>query len=1199
MQLFNDKNRLHYLESLNLLNTGKNSDFDDLTELASEICEIPICVLSFFGDLNLYCKSAFGVSKTSISISNTICQNLIIDNKENLVINDIKACNFYEKTIPKTEIEFYAGVKLKTSSGIILGTLCVLDKKPNQISDKKLKYLQTIAKQITKIIELKAAEADLKIKSDKLKEDANLYHNFIDKTPVDGILWEADAETFQNTYVSPQAKKILGYETEKWITDKDFWENHLHPEDRNWAIDFCKNEVKHRRNHIFTYRMLTKSGDYKWIQDRVQVFKNENDRLTLRGIMLDVTQQRNNEIQLSQEQIFNRDIIKNLPNILYLIDEDQNFILWNNKLEVVTGYKPFEIKKMKPLDFFNEYSKNLIQKHINKVRTKGQTSVKTNLQIKSGKLIPHQFSASIIDYKGRKCIIGTAVNVGEAELQSKIESAETQLLTNIINQQFDFKTSLDEYLKDLENIFPEMHISIQNIIDKKIKPLSSPSMPKAYHDMIDGVEIGKNIGSCGASAFSGQTIIAEDINTHKNWEDFKHLILPFGYRSCWSTPIFGENKKVISTFAIYYKTPRKPSKKELLFFKRSASLLSVIFQNNKRQKVIKDNLKTYKYVNLATKDVIFNWQLNENKIFWKDSLKSCFGYENPSSLQSPDFFWNNCHPEDKQYLKDTIKNAIEKNKKRWQANFRFRYAKGDYAYVKCFGYILRTPDGKADCTIGILRDITLEHQAREKQLLLESAIENSTDAVLITEANPISEPGPRIVYVNQAFTKMTGYKEAEVIGKTPRILQGPETNREGLDKVRKDLEKSHSTELTTINYKKNGDPFWINFKINGVKNQKGEFTHLIAIERDVTKQKQKEIRDLIKIEISQIFNQTKTLKRTLKKVLKYFSRLSDFHLAEVWLTNNDQTKISLINHYSEELGSEEFYKETSHEHIYEKGEGLPGIVWERQEIVSINNSPENKNLLRKKIFDKSGIKKLIGLPVIYNNNVVAVFIFGLKQTYIDISNLKFYINSLQSTLGGEINRKKIEDNLNKVFATVPDIICVIDENGQIKKMNKNGCKLLGHAEEELFNMKLQDFIHKEDSSEEFNKLLKKSVYQSKIQLQNRFQDKNGEIMFLNWTFSHSKEDHQIYGVARDVTERQKHILAIEAQNKALKDIAWKQSHEVRAPLTKIMALVDLLEDVIEDKNEMKEILSMIAVSAKSLDEIIHEIVHRTQKFDNV
>ncbi len=119
-------------------------------------------------------------------------------------------------------------------------------------------------------------------------------------------------------------------------------------------------------------------------------------------------------------------------------------------------------------------------------------------------------------------------------------------------------------------------------------------------------------------------------------------------------------------------------------------------------------------------------------------------------------------------------------------------------------------------------------------------ITNATDSILITEAEPFDIPGPRIIYVNDAFTRMTGYTIEDVIGKTPRILQGPKTDRKILDKLRKALNNWESCEVELMNYKKNGEEFWVNFTVVPVANEKGWFTHWIAIERDTTLRKKNE-----------------------------------------------------------------------------------------------------------------------------------------------------------------------------------------------------------------------------------------------------------------------------------------------------------------------------------------------------------------------
>ncbi|MEQ8903480.1 MAG: PAS domain S-box protein [Roseovarius sp.] len=138
-------------------------------------------------------------------------------------------------------------------------------------------------------------------------------------------------------------------------------------------------------------------------------------------------------------------------------------------------------------------------------------------------------------------------------------------------------------------------------------------------------------------------------------------------------------------------------------------------------------------------------------------------------------------------------------------------------------------------------DITGQ-RARDMQLrLLESAVSRQNDILLITEAEPIDAPGgPRIVYVNDAFERRTGYSCEEVIGQTPRILQGPKTQRDELDRIREALERWQPVRSELINYTKSGEEFWIELDIVPIADDSGRFTHWVAIERDITARKKSE-----------------------------------------------------------------------------------------------------------------------------------------------------------------------------------------------------------------------------------------------------------------------------------------------------------------------------------------------------------------------
>jgi PAS domain S-box-containing protein len=117
---------------------------------------------------------------------------------------------------------------------------------------------------------------------------------------------------------------------------------------------------------------------------------------------------------------------------------------------------------------------------------------------------------------------------------------------------------------------------------------------------------------------------------------------------------------------------------------------------------------------------------------------------------------------------------------------------------------------------------------------------------MITEAEPIDAPGPRIVYVNNAFEKITGFSRAETIGQSPRILQGPLTDRQECHRIRDGLLRWETTTTTLINYRKDGRTFWNEMTIAPVADSTGWFTHWVSIERDVTQRKEteKQLRDL-------------------------------------------------------------------------------------------------------------------------------------------------------------------------------------------------------------------------------------------------------------------------------------------------------------------------------------------------------------------
>ena len=148
-------------------------------------------------------------------------------------------------------------------------------------------------------------------------------------------------------------------------------------------------------------------------------------------------------------------------------------------------------------------------------------------------------------------------------------------------------------------------------------------------------------------------------------------------------------------------------------------------------------------------------------------------------------------------------------------------------------------------TIAKNRSLALENlvnaiekaKTMERLQLLETCVERLNDMVLITEAEPVVGDGPKILYANPAFYHSTGFTPDEVIGNTPRILQGPDTQRDVLDRIRTGLLAWKPVHEELINYTKDGKPFWIELNIVPIADHTGYYTHWVAIQRDVSERK--------------------------------------------------------------------------------------------------------------------------------------------------------------------------------------------------------------------------------------------------------------------------------------------------------------------------------------------------------------------------
>jgi PAS domain S-box-containing protein len=417
-----------------------------------------------------------------------------------------------------------------------------------------------------------------------------------------------------------------------------------------------------------------------------------------------------------------------------------------------------------------------------------------------------------------------------------------------------------------------------------------------------------------------------------------------------------------------------------------------------------------------------------------------------------------------------------------------------------------------------IRDITKQKKKEQHLKLLESVITNTTDAVMITEAEPFDEPDPRILYVNEAFTQMTGYMAEEVIGKSPRILQGPKTDKAELARVGKCLRQWQPSEATVINYKKNGDEFWINFVLNPVADEKGWFTHWISIERDVTERKNEELQKALLAETSLLFNAPMPLRILLDNLLQKVIAFDHFEIAEIWLAGADTNKITLGAKISRSKQMEVFYSETRQFKSFKKGESMPGAVWESGTILTWNHLDDRSDFVRSHAAKDAGIKTAYGIPLLSENVIIGVLVVGLGQEKPEASFIALF-EKLSSHFGAEIRRKQVEQELHQVFSLAPDIICILGTDRYLKRVNPAMSVLLGYTEAELLARPLDAFIHPDDLAGSGARMQSFIGGEETLYFDNRYITKAGKTLWLSWAAHLNVEEGLLFCVAKDITAR--------------------------------------------------------------------------------
>jgi len=195
------------------------------------------------------------------------------------------------------------------------------------------------------------------------------------------------------------------------------------------------------------------------------------------------------------------------------------------------------------------------------------------------------------------------------------------------------------------------------------------------------------------------------------------------------------------------------------------------------------------------------------------------------------------HPDDRDEWRDALAGLAQDGSVLLE--YRARDAHGTYRWLQDTARVVKSHKGGAAEIAGCWLDMTEHKPAAQRLLSVLAAVDQVSEAVLITDTQS-DPPGPRIIYANDAFVEVSGYSREELIGNTPRIMQGPRSDRATLDRVRHALEHEEPFHGEIYNHHKDGTPFLIEWRLSPVRNASGRVVNWIAVQRDITQERARE-----------------------------------------------------------------------------------------------------------------------------------------------------------------------------------------------------------------------------------------------------------------------------------------------------------------------------------------------------------------------
>jgi PAS domain S-box-containing protein len=436
--------------------------------------------------------------------------------------------------------------------------------------------------------------------------------------------------------------------------------------------------------------------------------------------------------------------------------------------------------------------------------------------------------------------------------------------------------------------------------------------------------------------------------------------------------------------------------------------------------------------------------LRSGRVRWSDAMYRVLGYEPGAVTPSNEIWRERTHPADHARMMEAplVDGSV--------AEYRAILPNGEERWLRSAMQVRTDAQGVPFMLRGIVSDITSERMTKQQIARLAEVANRTSNGVVVTDLDA------RILWINEGFSRITGWTLEETLGKKPGdFLQGPHTDRDELVRIRAAIAGRQPFQTELLNYHKDGSQYWIHFEVRPSLDDDGQVTGFVAIETDVTERRLAARRDSLAQRIAAQLLASQSITEAAPRLVAELVAELDIVVAQLWLVEPGKASLTYLAGAADPSAGnhgEEFLARTRELDFHPgsafvAGVGVPGMAWgTRRSAVLREIAPEgaqHAQSRRQRAALQAGLQTFCATPILGPEGVLGVLEIGGTAYYPGHESIPGLLERVAEQVASFLRHEQSRRAFETVFEESPDGLLLVNENGDIRRLNTRASDLLG------------------------------------------------------------------------------------------------------------------------------------------------------------